>query len=288
MEIEESVVDPEEELDMIVQQDEELSNLPEEWTYTCSEAQKGDRTVAQSTEVTISDQIMMGDNGKGITEEDEVRTQKTSGADDDKENKIPDVKKRNQKWGPMIPERKSKRQPQGGISILVKAQALKKKNNLEVPAGKTHIPTLNNSSLVDIASKVGIDVESNMDLDSGRAQDILNLEACRKKTFRDICKVTTCSHKTDSEELPSAIQVGNGEPSNAQIKYLVQNTVRQVFEKGESSVANRVTENLEEVQGDEPNTPIVYSRDNIDLVEDLVDLTWTKVVDRKKSKKKLK
>lgn len=28
MEIEESVVDPEEELDMIVQQDEELSNLP--------------------------------------------------------------------------------------------------------------------------------------------------------------------------------------------------------------------------------------------------------------------
>ena len=37
--------------------------------------------------------------------------------------------------------------------------ALKMKNNLEVPGGKKQIPFLNNCSLIDIAVKVGIDVE---------------------------------------------------------------------------------------------------------------------------------
>lgn len=77
------------------------------------------------------------------------------------------AKKRNQIWGPIIPERKSKRQPQNGVSMLETAQALKKKSNLEVTEGNTHFPALNSSRLLDVASKIAVDVGSQVENDSG-------------------------------------------------------------------------------------------------------------------------
>jgi hypothetical protein len=130
MEIEDSVVDPKEDLDMIIHQDEELSNLLEEWIYTCSDREPEKRTPSLLVVVDSNDQAT-GENSKTETiEKEEVGTQNNIKDQDDKENKAPAIRKRNHKWGPLILERKSKRQPKGGMSMLERAQALKMKNNL--------------------------------------------------------------------------------------------------------------------------------------------------------------
>jgi hypothetical protein len=46
------------------------------------------------------------------------------------------VAKRKRGWGPVQLERKSKRVPRDGVTMLEKAQALKSKNNLENEKGK--------------------------------------------------------------------------------------------------------------------------------------------------------
>lgn len=73
------------------------------------------------------------------------------------------MKKRSKQWDLVIPERKSKRHPQDGMTMLEKAQALKEQNNLEIPKGKKSIPSFSNDNLVDIASKIGIDLGSKED-----------------------------------------------------------------------------------------------------------------------------
>jgi hypothetical protein len=200
MENEEYVVDPKDDLIMANQQEDELVNLLEEWIYNYVEAMEKSESVTQGGELITTDQVIVAETNNTISE-----LENTLNSDIDKGNKedvIPTVKKRDKKWGPIIPERKSKRHPAGGGTILEKAQALKKKNNLEVPIGKKHVPIFDNSSLVDIASKIGIDVKSHPDQNSSGAQEILNLEVYRKKTFSDIYKVDSCSHKTETGELP--------------------------------------------------------------------------------------
>jgi hypothetical protein len=225
MEIEESRDDKDEESLVVEEPEDEFSCLPKEWTYTnpvevievgITEHVIADKVTEQSAMDTV--EIFQEDTEKSEQATKEVQPDKGSGEDlqmdierDDqvtkkvdtsKENHAPAVKKRNQKWGPVIPERKSKRNMKDGMTMLEKAQALKEKNNLEAPKGKKHIPTFSSNSLVDLACKIGLDVDRNADGESRTAQQILEVIEDRKIVFSKGCKVVDCDLRCSTGELP--------------------------------------------------------------------------------------
>ena len=86
--------------------------------------------------------------------------------------------------------------------MIEKAQALKEKNNLKIPKGKKPIPTFSNKELVDITSKIGLDVDHKMDSGSSKAQQILDMVEDRNSNFTKCCKFVGCNFGCTSEELP--------------------------------------------------------------------------------------
>lgn len=160
METEEPVVDPAEDRSLLDQHMEETVVLPNEWECTCSEHEKNFEAGWSQSEthiiIQVVEKVVVSNNQ---SEGDQLAYE---GENVQKQKKV-DVRKRSQKWGPNILKRKSKRNPQGGVSVLEKAQAFKKKSNLEVTEGNSHVPSFDSSSLISVTSKIGIQTGSLID-----------------------------------------------------------------------------------------------------------------------------
>ena len=108
-------------------------------------------------------------------------------------------KPRKRGWGPVQLERKSKRVPLDGMNMLEKAQALKKKNNLEVEKGKKVSTQISSYSLLDIAASLDLDVPVE-DLSKQNVVDqVLDLETERNNTFKAACSKVDCPVKVYSK-----------------------------------------------------------------------------------------
>lgn len=101
-------------------------------------------------------------------------------------------KKKKKAWGPIPPEKRSKRIPKDDVPMLEKAQALKMKNNLEVPKGKTQVHyNLSFQKLSSLATKIRLDVEHGSSCRSC-VDTILDDNAQRSKIFSDSCSFIGC------------------------------------------------------------------------------------------------
>lgn len=80
----------------------------------------------------------------------------------------------------------------GGMTMMEKAQALKEKNNLEIPKGKKPIPTFSGNDLDNIASKVGLHIVSQVEQGNSDTQQILDMVADWNQTFCETCKYDSC------------------------------------------------------------------------------------------------
>lgn len=126
---------------------EESLNLPAEWLYSFVETEK---QMDQSTTVLPEVETVSGESEQQqkILVPDQVVQKKSS--------RLVSPKPKKGGWGPLQPERKSKRVPQEGISMLERAQAVKRKNNLEIEKGKKVSKPLSVSSMLDIADNIDI------------------------------------------------------------------------------------------------------------------------------------
>jgi len=106
------------------------------------------------------------------------------------------VAKRKRGWGPVQPERKSKRVPLDGVTMLEKAQALKSKNNLENEKGKKVSKHISTSSLLEIVA-TSIDLEVPVEeLSKQKLVDqVLDLEIERNNSFNVACSTVECQGK---------------------------------------------------------------------------------------------
>ena len=78
------------------------------------------------------------------------------------------------------------------MTMLEKAQALKKKNNLEFKKGKKVSKQISSSSLLDIAASIDLDVPVE-ELSKQKVVDqVLELELERNKTFNAACSKVDC------------------------------------------------------------------------------------------------
>lgn len=122
---------------------DETLNLPEEWIYSCMELATNDSV---SQDFSQPDQILTTaveaskvDGGKQAVQlqKNNISELEDIGNTMEETAQVKTRKARKKKvWGPIQPERRSKRIAQDGIPVLEKAQTLKKKNNLEEPKGK--------------------------------------------------------------------------------------------------------------------------------------------------------
>lgn len=95
--------------------------------------------------------------------------------------------------------------------MLERAQALKRKNNLEIEKGKKVSNPISAVSLVDIAASISVAIPTN-ELDGQRiVKQMLGAELDRNRTFNNNCGLEGCSSKcladtftTDSEFLPQS------------------------------------------------------------------------------------
>lgn len=100
---------------------DKVISLPKEWVYNCSEPEG----LEKAEVLVVKTMEDMQDPEKALTDIVQNRDQSKIVADANKENRVPAVKKRTKKWGPMMPVRRCKRHPPHGMTMLEKAQALK-------------------------------------------------------------------------------------------------------------------------------------------------------------------
>lgn len=134
---------------MEVETDESIL-LPSEWVYDCTGTESDAEKIGAHEE--SRDGVSIGiEAGENSTDE------KLPGPDQGKEKKKAKAKK--VVWGPIIPERRSKRNPQDGVTVLERAQVLKRKSNLEEPKGKKPMNiSLSSADLDNVASKIGLEI----------------------------------------------------------------------------------------------------------------------------------
>jgi hypothetical protein len=130
-------------------------------------------------------------------------------------------------------------------------------------------------------------VKSHPDQNSSGAQEILNLEVHRKEIFSDICKVESCSHKTKTGELPPKAKNSFSRHNRAQLVDPIVVVGMQQVDRVENTNKELSDKCLDETQGDDTITPRCSTRAIIDLEEDLEEMAWTKVENRKRIKRKV-
>lgn len=172
--------------------------------------------------------------------------------------------------------------------MIEKAQALKEKNNLKIPKGKKPIPAFSNKELVDIASKIGLDVDHKMDSGSSKAQQILDMVEDRNNNFTKCCKFVGYNFGCTSGELPPEKWCNDIHRDKNLIPDLVEVVISTKNNSVETSQVDEMEISSKEIMGEDPETPVADIRANADVEIDLEEQAWTKVTNRKKSTSKLK
>lgn len=212
MELEDYNNDMEFEEEVEEMEDQGSLNLPEEWVYSCREQFTGCQIIHAETqsekedgqtsetnkEERIQDNIFVEEELKILDGQSQNSTQEHVQVNQGKA-------KKKKAWGAIQPQRRSKRQPQDGMPVLERAQALRKKNNLEVPKGITHFSCqLSTQNLRDLASKVDLNIEEDKDRDSSCVEGILGEFIGRSALFSDNCSFANCVKKVVVDK-PSSI-----------------------------------------------------------------------------------
>lgn len=282
----------------VVDQDlveQETLSLPEEWTYSCLDQavgrtshKMGGPSSHKSTEVLQEEQA----HSETHVEEEPKVTENQSQYSSKSQDQVPPPKAKKKKvWGPIQPERRSKRQAQDGVPILERAQALRMKNDLEIPRGITHFSChLSSQNLSDLGSKISIAIEDVENSKETCVDSILDNNARRSKEFRASCSFADCTkhmgvEKTSSLASSSREAQGNSKATEG-TSVILDHLVDTHTTEGSVNYRNVESNVLEE----DPSTPV---RNNLgdnrygDLA-DLIEEAWTKVASRKKYKKKRK
>lgn len=254
---------------MMEELDEELLCLPKEWTYTCPEVEVEKGIAEEDVTVRTEGHIDKESVEECLTKPMERVTQATDDNMIIKEKHVLAVKKRNKKWGPVIPKRRSKRNIQDGRTMIEKAQALKEKNNLEIPKGKKPVPTFSNKELVDIASKIGLDVDHKMDSSSSKAQQILDIVEDRNSTFTEGCKFVGCNFGYSSGELPPEKWCNDIHRDKNLIPVVVDVGKSTKNNSVEISQVDKMDFSSKEIMGVDLETPVEDIRASIDEEIDL-------------------
>lgn len=172
--------------------------------------------------------------------------------------------------------------------MMEKAQALKEKNNLEIPKGKKPIPTFSGNDLDNIASKVGLHIVSQVEQGNSDTQQILDMVADRNQTFCETCKYDSCVFGHTQGELPPKCSKGVVSSPKVQCQSPCNLGVGRNKESIEIRVVAQNEMSDKESMGEDPATPRNSRSSTLDLVADLEEREWTKVANRKKNKKKSK
>lgn len=103
-----------------------------------------------------------------------------------------------QKWGPVIPTRRSSRLVDNGKAMVANAQDFKRKWNLEDNKGinhKTHnIPSISKNLLVSVAKDIGVVVEDGNPI----LDNLVELDNSRMADNIARCKHVSCCTTTES------------------------------------------------------------------------------------------
>jgi hypothetical protein len=205
----------------------------------------------------------------------------------EKDSKMVHAKPNKRVWEPIQPERKSKRVPLDGDSMLEKAQALKRKNNLEIDKGKKVQNQISTSSLLEIASGIDLSVPVEELVRHKVVNQVLELEMDRNNSFSSACSFVGCHSKIETEHnLTAEGSQKNFSSEHIGCSYSVVNSNPDFG--NDNFGANSQEDVIEGTRGLDPKTPDGRSSGarDLNILEAEIEKAWTKVVNRKKSKKK--
>jgi len=195
-------------------------------------------------------------------------------------------KPRKRGWGPVQLERKSKRVPLNGMNMLEKAQALKKKNNLDFEKGKKVSKQISSSSLLDVAASIDLDVPVE-ELSKQKVVDqVLELEIERNKNFNAACSKVDCPVRVYSKGMMTS--------DGSQQRYVYDHVGCSLSVGNEKKIVGSRTvgsschsSSRKDVRDSDPTTPDgkFFEDKDLNILEAEIEKAWSKVVNRKKSKK---
>ena len=164
--------------------EEDSLNLPSEWLYGYADSKD------QSYQSGMNQRSLEGNADSSVFPHTDFVA--LGAVKQGKNDGVAKSKPRKRGWGPVQLERKSKRVPLDGMNMLEKAQALKKKNNLDFEKGKKVSKQISSSSSLDIAASIDLDVPVE-ELSKQKVVDqVLELELERNKTFNAACSKVDC------------------------------------------------------------------------------------------------
>jgi hypothetical protein len=220
-------------VESMVQDDEESSQLPEEWVFDLTEQRK-------EFQVGLSESglnPLVGD-GRGkatplVHKDTEGGREEpiyniSSDEDSNKETQLKKLQKgkkggKKQQWGPIMPVRRSSRNMDNGRTMLEKAQETKRKWNLDDNSGNSS--KISKPLLISVAKDIGLDIG---DGDPKLLDGMVQLDCGRIANSKHICKHPSCckelppgkepildvpSSSTNVQSNNSAEQNGNSEPA---------------------------------------------------------------------------
>jgi len=260
-----------------VEPEEESLNLPAEWLYGYADNRD------QSDQSLMNQMSTEGKaDGSDIPHRDIV----LGAVDQGRDGVMAKSKPRKRGWGPVQLERKSKRVPLDGMNMLEKAQALKKKNNLEVEKGKKVSTQISSYSLLDIAASLDLDVPVE-DLSKQNVVDqVLDLETERNNTFKAACSKVDCPVKVYSKGLMTS--------DGSQQRYDQDHVgcsrsvgFGNIFVDSRTVGSSCHSSSGKNDRSLDPTTPggQFYEDKDLNILEAQIEKAWSKVVHRKKSKK---
>lgn len=162
---------------------------------------------------------------------------------------------------------------------MEKAEELKKSYNLEIPKGNKKPTNISSMSLLNIAGKIGIDIEDEPnDSYDGSLEVIISLEEKREQDFLKNCQTVVGSYVNESEELPSdVIEVVNiSDTSYSSVISVETDSSKVDFNSKEVS-------KFSSDQGADPESPRAVDRTDMSVLDELEEKTWTKVLRKKEN-----
>jgi hypothetical protein len=266
--------------------EQDTLGLPEEWMHCCMGQASGE--IGLNCLVHKEDQPDTEKSQTTVVVPQEEQTQndieENEALQEDQVQKRQAKTKKKKVWGPIQPERRSKRQPQDGVPVLERAQALRMKNNLEVPEGITNSSYhLTSQILSDLAVKVGLEVEDGKDRNRSCIESIVEDNAKRSEAFSVGCSFANCRKNKVSDRPPSIVTRSMAAQKSRDV------TVGNIV-SANNSIGTHTTEGSVNSCDDQsvsleadPSTLVSDRIDdsNYDLA-DLVEEAWTKVGSRKK------
>lgn len=173
----------------------ELFNLPVEWRYSVEgnishaaiRIPEAEPEVVQTQEVHTSQESRIGENEPQDTQSEEGKKMSKKKSEAAKS-----------KWGPQIPERKSNRTINDGRTMEQKAQALKRKANLEDPKGKQSYAavTMSKNDISRVA-KIVILSFTDPNVSEVSTNNIISADKLRCESFAASCNLGSCSVSGD-------------------------------------------------------------------------------------------